>query len=891
MSANLSFQFQYSKTSRGKCKSCGDVISQGEIKVGRETKSRFHDGIEVQWNHLECIENKYNFKSTPLSTMKGWEKLRWEDILHIKTIVEDDVQIATEKIEKIKKINERFWKAKDKLSEVQPKLLRELLSENGIVYGEKIDNEILYDAAADMLEFGVMEECPQCHEKKLENHIINIVCRGNMTEFVKCDFKTTDIDSIKRYKANISEKVSGLDKKKILSSWDFPDDYPTESFCGSNTNGNIKEENNLETDNESESEVPPKKELYGMYILVKGTPKNLGSSIAEWQKLIIDYGGNVVKNVADATVCLSTNEDMKNGKATGIRDAKETLTCLTLEWIDELTDRKGEFMKLRSKEGAEKFLCEGCEWKTEIVKKKYHAKEGIIKETFKPTADSEIMRYSPNNTLGNGTEIYVEDDPVCGWTAYNVVLSKTDLDTGANSVYRMQIVKKGKQYQMMFEWGRIGGTLHNTFRNGSLSNILSEWIKKFKECTGNEWENRLQFKKVGGKYFMQALDTGKDEAERKKLINEETKKKMEEKRQQLKEKAKENYLDPRVSDLIKMIFDTDMMKNTLQNAGLNLSNMPLGKIKIEQMKEAMRVLSKLSDILSKDSEMTEKQKEVQIKDLTAKYYTFVPHVINGNIIPMIDNDEKINKELKLVETMCDVGEAMKLIEEDEGMDLDEMTQIYSHYKSLNTKITALDKDSERYKLLEEYFTNNQETNSWRKTTKLVDIFEIEREGERARYQPHADDPNRQLLYHGSRLTNFVGILSTGLRIAPPEAPCNGYRYGKGLYFANCASKSVSYCTYNGENRGCILFCEVALGKQWETPKDKYMEKPQPGTDSTYALGMVEPDPKDTITLEDGVKVAKGKIISTELKTWNSHSELVVYDVARVNIRYLAIFQL
>jgi poly [ADP-ribose] polymerase 2/3/4 len=29
-------------------------------------------------------------------------------------------------------------------------------------------------------------------------------------------------------------------------------------------------------------------------------------------------------------------------------------------------------------------------------------------------------------------------------------------------------------------------------------------------------------------------------------------------------------------------------------------------------------------------------------------------------------------------------------------------------------------------------------------------------------------------YVGSRLTNFVGILSQGLRIAPPEAPITGY---------------------------------------------------------------------------------------------------------------------
>lgn len=30
-----------------------------------------------------------------------------------------------------------------------------------------------------------------------------------------------------------------------------------------------------------------------------------------------------------------------------------------------------------------------------------------------------------------------------------------------------------------------------------------------------------------------------------------------------------------------------------------------------------------------------------------------------------------------------------------------------------------------------------------------------------------DIDNKMLLWHGSRLTNFVGILSQGLRIAPP----------------------------------------------------------------------------------------------------------------------------
>lgn len=51
------------------------------------------------------------------------------------------------------------------------------------------------------------------------------------------------------------------------------------------------------------------------------------------------------------------------------------------------------------------------------------------------------------------------------------------------------------------------------------------------------------------------------------------------------------------------------------------------------------------------------------------------------------------------------------------------------------------------------------------------VYEINREGEETAFK---DVGNRQLLWHGSRLTNWVGILSQGLRIAPPEAPVTGY---------------------------------------------------------------------------------------------------------------------
>lgn len=64
-------------------------------------------------------------------------------------------------------------------------------------------------------------------------------------------------------------------------------------------------------------------------------------------------------------------------------------------------------------------------------------------------------------------------------------------------------------------------------------------------------------------------------------------------------------------------------------------------------------------------------------------------------------------------------------------------------------------------------------------TPCPQIFKIEREGESQRYKPFRQLHNRRLLWHGSRTTNFAGILSQGLRIAPPEAPVVGGQPGAG----------------------------------------------------------------------------------------------------------------
>ena len=109
-------------------------------------------------------------------------------------------------------------------------------------------------------------------------------------------------------------------------------------------------------------------------------------------------------------------------------------------------------------------------------------------------------------------------------------------------------------------------------------------------------------------------------------------------------------------------------------------------------------------------------------------------------------------------------------------------------------------------MLQEYLTKTHGASHDSYTMELEQAFEVEREAEAAAFKAKGEKmANRQLLWHGSRLTNWCGILSSGLRIAPPEAPVTGYMFGKGVYFANMSSKSANYCFANsGQPTGVMV---------------------------------------------------------------------------------------
>ncbi|KAF6173589.1 hypothetical protein GIB67_022948 [Kingdonia uniflora] len=87
--------------------------------------------------------------------------------------------------------------------------------------------------------------------------------------------------------------------------------------------------------------------------------------------------------------------------------------------------------------------------------------------------------------------------------------------------------------------------------------------------------------------------------------------------------------------------------------------------------------------------------------------------------------------------------------------------LYSHYKRLQCEMTPLQADSKEFFMIERYMQNTHAKTHSNYAVDIVQIFRVSRPAESDRFKKFCGTNNRMLLWHGSRLTNWTGILSQG----------------------------------------------------------------------------------------------------------------------------------
>jgi poly [ADP-ribose] polymerase 1 len=423
---------------------------------------------------------------------------------------------------------------------------------------------------------------------------------------------------------------------------------------------------------------------------------------------------------------------------------------------------------------------------------------------------------------------------------YSSTLGLTDIEKNKNSFFKLQILESDvshigqTSFWLFSSWGRIGTEIGDskveTFQTSDLASKRFEQI--YEEQTGNDWKSET-FKKLPGKFY--PIDVNyNDEIESNFSVK--------------------SFLAPQVEELMKLLFDVKAMKLTMRQFQLDLEKMPLGKLSVKQLQLAYLALAELEHAINNKSSNEE------LIGLSNKFYTLIPHNFGLEKAQIIDNFQKVNAKREMVDSLLDMAFAYDLMAQSAANKT--LNSFDAYYRQLNADIKPVPQNSEEFKLIETYIHNSKGPYS----CSLVEVFKVKRHGEEKRYEQFKRLHNRQLLWHGSTLTNFVSIVSKGLLM--PQSRI-------GIYFADRIEKSIAYCR-STNNMGLLVICEVALGKMT-------MNALQPAAGAHSAkldLGN-NPNQRENHIRADGSIIPLGRPMNT-----GSCSEFIVFNEAQVKMEYL-----
>ncbi|KAJ0400715.1 hypothetical protein P43SY_000620 [Pythium insidiosum] len=293
-----------------------------------------------------------------------------------------------------------------------------------------------------------------------------------------------------------------------------------------------------------------------------------------------------------------------------------------------------------------------------------------------------------------------------------------------------------------------------------------------------------------------------------------------------------------------------------------------------------------------------RQLKDQLKALSGEFYSLIPHDFGRALPPVIDSLDEIKLKIDLLEVLADIEISQKLQRErrraasSTPSDGAAVHPLDAQYNLLGVDLEPLAESEPDFAVLRQYVETTHAPTHIQYKLRIRSILKLRRPEEDAFASTHESVSNHQLLWHGSRLCNVVGILAKGLRVAPPEAPTNGYMFGKGIYFADSVSKSANYCWATPEQpRGVLLLADVALGSTLPALEaiDMDYDKLQRthGCHSLHGLGRMAAPAESHLKMQDGVLVPVGEFEPTGVEGGELlYNEYVVYRREQVRLRYL-----
>ncbi|XP_053548122.1 poly [ADP-ribose] polymerase 1-like [Bombina bombina] len=887
------FAAEYAKSNRSTCKGCEEKIEKGQVRLSKKSidVERPQLGMIDRWYHPDCFVSRREelgfLPSYSATQLKGFNIIGAEDKEILKNklpavknegkrkadeidgsaVAKKKQKKEKEKEAKLEKLmkdqSELIWSIKDELKKVcSTNDLKELLIANKQEVPSGETN--ILGRVSDGMAFGALLPCAECKGQFVFKGDA-YYCTGDISAWTKCVAKTQTPDRKDWVIPKEFHEVPYLKKFKFKrQDWALP---PSAAPAPVSPPVTAKSAPAVE------EPAPAGKPLTNIKVLTLG---KLSKNKDEIKTLIEEMGGKTTGSVNKATLCISTQKEIEKMSKKMEEIKVANVRVVNDGFLSELQSGKS-LQDLLSQHGISSW---GAEIKEEVVKEAAPKQKstgtpagkstGKVKQEQASSKAEKKMKLmvkggaaiDPDSGLENSCHVLEKNSKI-----FSATLGLVDITRGTNSYYKLQLIEHDRdtRYWVFRSWGRVGTVIgsNKLEEMPSKEDAIDHFLNLYQEKTGNSWHS-TNFTKYPNKFYPLEIDYGQEEDVVKKLsVGAGTKSK----------------LPKPVQELIKMIFDVESMKKAMVEFEIDLQKMPLGKLSKRQIQSAYSLLNEVQQAVSDGGG------EARLLDLSNRFYTLIPHDFGMKKPPLLDNLDYIQAKVQMLDNLLDIEVAYSLLRG--GTDDGQKDPIDVKYEKIKTDIKVVDQDSEESKIIKQYVKNTHAATHNAYDLEVLDIFKIDREGEKQRYRPFKQLHNRQLLWHGSRATNFAGILSQGLRIAPPEAPVTGYMFGKGIYFADMVSKSANYCHTSPNNPiGFILLGEVALGNMHELKTAGQITKLPKGLHSVKGLGRTAPDPAATVQL-DGVDVPLGPGVSTMISDSSLlYNEYIVYDIAQVNLKYL-----
>jgi len=304
------------------------------------------------------------------------------------------------------------------------------------------------------------------------------------------------------------------------------------------------------------------------------------------------------------------------------------------------------------------------------------------------------------------------------------------------------------------------------------------------------------------------------------------------------------------------------------------------------------VLEEIQKLLKAGKNYTTK-----IAELTADFYTKIPHAMGRQRLPVLNDAESVQKKMDMLNVLGDIEIAQGLLKNTKSKDKKKRkadvkpNPIDMKYDTLASDLELVKPSSKEFKVIDTYLKNTSTQGGWRSVKRLVNVWKVCRHNEDERFAVHDDIDNRKLLWHGTNVAVVAAILKSGLRIMPHS----GGRVGRGIYFASENAKSAGYvgtAKHSGMTVGIMFLNEVALGREHHIKQDDHTLRKAPnGYDCVIAQGQQEPHPSgDTKLTIDGndVVVPAGKPVKRPEYSGSRfyQTEYLIYKESQNRIRYM-----